>query len=87
MSEKRDVEEGSEFSKKDQELDIIEENLDNFDIDQLQSVSMMMIQNMYKEKIINDKIRDKMKDWTFDEDIKFLSLFKNYTQHDPENQA
>ena len=35
---------------------------------------------MYKESMINDKIRDNLKDMTFDEDTKFLGLFKNHTE-------
>ena len=43
MSEKNRDEEGSEFSKLDQELDMVDENLEDCDIEKLQSVSMVMI--------------------------------------------
>jgi len=33
---------------------------------------------LHKEQLINDKSRDILKDLTFDEDHKFLCLFKNY---------
>lgn len=39
-----------------------------------------MIQQMFKEEMITDKLRDKLKDMTFDEDQRFLALFKSHTE-------
>ena len=51
---------------------VIDDEVEASEVENLSSKCMVLIHKMHSEGVVNNKLRDKLKDMTFDEDLELL---------------